>query len=152
MRNHLLIPILLFTVMIFSPALSAEERITVKRVVYDLKTGDIKKLKLYLISAVANNSIHYEKNFEELKVTVVIHGNSYKFFQKNMTDPDMIELGKRLHSFHETYDVTFQICEVGLKKRKIPQSTLYDFVEIVPNATIALIDSQNEGYAYLPLY
>jgi len=123
-----------------------------KKVVYDLKSGDISTLELRLISAVVRNTSYYEAKLEELKAKVVIHGQSYKFFQQNSKDIKLQELGKKLKSLHENYGVAFEICEVGMKKRKIDPKTLYPFVQIVPNATIALIDAQHAGYAFLPLY
>jgi len=33
----------------------------------------------------------------------------------------------------------------------LTKKDVYDFVKIVPNSTIGLIDRQNEGYAYIPV-
>jgi len=61
------------------------------------------------------------------------------------------ELKKRVTSLSVTYDVEFYICKVGLEKRKIKKKDLLSFVKIVQNASIGLIDKQNEGFAYLPV-
>jgi len=122
-----------------------------KKVVYNLTTGDIPTLETRLISAVIRNTTYYEGHLEELKAIVIIHGKSYNFFQKGQTDPKMQEIGKKLKSLHENYGVIFQICKVGMEKRKIDPKTLYPFVTIIPNATIGLIDAQHNGYAYLPI-
>ena len=133
----------------FSSALADETLSSEKKVVYDLKTGDMETLERTLISGVMKNSVYYQNKLQELKVIVVIHGESYKFFQKK---DQMSELGKKLKTLSESYGVVFEICEVGMKKRDISKQSLYPFVDIVPNASIALIDAQSEGYAYLPLY
>jgi intracellular sulfur oxidation DsrE/DsrF family protein len=132
-----------------SSALVAEESSNEIKVVYDLKTGDLKTLERTLISGVMKNSVYYQNQLQELKVTVVIHGDSYKFFQN---EKQMTTLGKKLKSLHESYNVEFEICRVGMKKRDISEQSLYPFVKVVPNASLALIDAQNNGYAYLPLH
>lgn len=133
----------------FSSVLQAEENGMEKKVVYDLKTGDTETLERVLVSGVMRNSVYYQNKLQELKVKVVIHGDSYKFFQK---ESQMTELGKKLKTLHESYGVEFEICKVGMKKRDISEQSLYPFVTVVPNASLALIDAQNEGYAYLPLH
>ncbi|MDM5272726.1 DsrE family protein [Sulfurovum sp. zt1-1] len=149
--KHLLRSFLLLLVFPFL-LLGAEENAVEKKIVYDLKSGDISVIETNLISAIANNSIYYENHFEELKVKVVIHGDSYKFFVQNSDDLKMKEIGKRLKALYDNYDVTFEMCSVGMKKRNISEKSLYPFVKVVPNSTIALIDAQNDGYAYLPLH
>jgi len=142
----------LLALMLLSSAVSAEEHSSEKKVVYDLKSGDVQTLETYLISSIVRNSTYYHDHLEELHVKVVIHGESYGFFQKNQSDQKHIEIGKRFRSLSENYDVEFEVCEVGIKKRKISPESLYDFVKIAPSAAIALINAQNEGYAYLPVH
>jgi len=37
-----------------------------------------------------------------------------------------------------------------MKKNKLTKEDIVDYVTIIPNASIGLIDKQNEGFAYLP--
>lgn len=142
---------ILLTCMMFGPSsvLAAEENSNEIKVVYDLKTGDLKTLERTLISGVMKNSVHYQNQLKELVVKVVIHGESYKFFQK---EKQMTALGKKLKTLHESYNVEFEICKVGMNKRGIAAESLYPFVKVVPNASLSLIDAQNDGYAYLPIH
>jgi intracellular sulfur oxidation DsrE/DsrF family protein len=133
----------------FSSALAAEENSNEIKAVYDLKTGDSKTLERTLISGVMKNSVYYQDQLQELNVKVVVHGDSYKFFQK---DNNMAEIAKKLKTLHESYGVEFEICKAGLKKNNIPEQSIYPFVKIIPNATIGLIGAQNKGYAYIPLH
>ncbi|MDD3592829.1 MAG: DsrE family protein [Sulfurovum sp.] len=133
----------------FSSALVAEENSHEIKAVYDLKTGDSKTLERTLISGVMKNSVYYQDQLQEFRVKVVVHGDSYQFFQK---DNNMAELGKRLKTLHESYGVEFEICKAGLKKNNIPEQSIYPFVKIIPNATIGLIGAQNKGYAYIPIH
>lgn len=133
----------------------------VKKVVYDLTTGDVKTFEKKILSAIAFEKAHYESKFEELEVAVIIHGDAYKFFIDDLAlspfkdDKKLVDakpdLSKRISSMFETYNVEFLMCGVGMKKFKIEKSTLYKFVKVVPNSTIGLIDKQNEGFAYIPV-
>ena len=131
------------------------------KVVYDLTTGDLKTFEKKLIKGIVANKTYYQSDFKELEVVVIIHGGAYKFFMKDMNHPlvkndkalekSYDELKKRVTSLSVTYDVEFYICKVGLEKRKIKKKDLLSFVKIVQNASIGLIDKQNEGFAYLPV-
>ncbi len=139
--------------------LNAQEGI--KKVVFDLTTGDVKTLEKKLLSGIASQKTYYESKFEELEVSVVIHGDAYKFFINDVAaspfkdDKKLVaaqpDLSERISSMSDIYKVEFLICEVGMKNLKIEQSTLYDFVKVIPNSTIGLIDKQNEGSAYIPI-
>ena len=131
------------------------------KVVFDLTTSDIKTFEKRLLSAIVHQKTHYEGKLEELKVVVVIHGGAYKFFIQDLAaspfkdDKNLVaahsDLSKRIASMSQNYEVEFLICEIGMRGLKIAESTLYDFVEVIPSSTIGLIDKQNEGFAYIPI-
>lgn len=133
----------------------------VKKVVFDLTTGDQKKFEQTVLSGIVKNKNHYESIMEELEVAVVIHGDAYKFFVKNLASSPygkdhelrslQDSLEKRLRSSVDNYHVKFYICQVGMNHLKIAKENIYDFVTVVPTASIGLIDRQNEGYAYIPI-
>ena len=132
-----------------------------KKVVFDLTTGDTKVFETKILSGIANFKAHYQSTLEELDVAVVIHGEAYKFFIKDLSaspykddlalNKNHYALSKRLLSMSELYNVEFLICERGMKKLKIEDESLYSFVTKVPNSTIGLIDKQSEGYSYIPV-
>jgi uncharacterized protein len=134
---------------------------SVKKVVFDLTTGDSKVFEKKVLSGIVRQKIYYEGKLQELKVAVVIHGDAYKFFVKNLQNTkykdDKIllekhdEYMKRLTTLADTYEVSIYMCDVGRNKHKLDIQDLYDFVEIIPNSTIGLIEQQNEGYAYVPI-
>lgn len=146
-------------VLSLSMLLNAEEGL--KKVVFDLKTGDTAVFEKTILSGVAVHKAHYEGKLEELDVAVVIHGDAYKFFVKNLAaspyknEKALIEghdvLAKRLRSAVENYQIHFLMCEATMKKLNISKDNVYDFVVLTPNSTIGLIDKQNEGYAYIPV-
>ena len=98
---------------------------------------------------------------QELNVAVVIHGDAYKFFIKDIaTSPykknrELISaresLEIRLRSLANNYKVKFYICQAGMTRLKIPKESIYDFVTPVATATVGLIDRQSEAYAYIPI-
>lgn len=145
--------------MSLSVLLNAQEGL--KKVVFELTTGDQKKFEQTVLSGIVKNKNHYEGLMEELEVAVVIHGDAYKFFIKDLSvSPykDDIELksvhesfAKRLQSSAENYKVKFYICQAGMNHLKIQKENIYDFVTPVPTSTIGLIDRQSEGYVYVPI-
>lgn len=139
----------------------AEENESSKAVI-NLTTGDLRKFKMYLLSGVSNSAEYYKNQLKDLKVVVIIHGDAYKFFIKDLenspyrNDKELLaeqkEIESKLNYLAINYGVRFQMCEQGMKSRKIDPKTLYKFVELIPNAFIGLVDWQNRGYAYIPLH
>ena len=131
------------------------------KVVYDLTTQNIKAFEMKILKAIVANKAYYESKLQELDVTVVIHGGSYRYFTENpntteyKTDTALLanygELKKRVKSMSETYDVEFVMCGAGMPKHGLQAKDIVKFVKIIPNSTIGLIDRQNEGYAYIPV-
>lgn len=132
------------------------------KVVYDLTTGDSKKIEKHLINSIGAVAEYYKKEQKELKVIVVISGNAYKYFVSDLKaspykeDKDAIEVQEnfspRLQKLHDTYGVTFNMCSVGMKARKIERSSLYKYVHADAMKSVYLIDAQNDGYAYMPVH
>jgi len=131
------------------------------KVVFDLTTKDLSNFELRILNATVANKAYYEGTFRELDIVVVIHGGAYRFFIK---DPEHSEykddkalvsnyktLAKRIETLATTYDVQFLVCGSGARKHGLEKKDIYDFVKFIPNATIGLIDKQNEGYAYIPV-
>lgn len=129
--------------------------------VYDLTTKDLSNFELRILKASVSNKAHYQGTLRELDIAVIIHGGAYKFFLKNPLnskfnkDKALISthkaLGTRIKTLADTYDVEFLMCEVGAHKHGLKKKDIYDFVKMIPNATIGLTDKQNEGYAYIPV-
>ncbi|MDP3301330.1 MAG: DsrE family protein [Sulfuricurvum sp.] len=147
-----------FFILILAVSLHAEE--IVHKVVFDLTTGDSKTFEKIILSGIPVQKTHFENKMEELEVAVVIHGEAYRFFVKNLTntpykkDTTLSKLQetflKRLTGSVNTYKVSYFMCESGMKRNKIVKENVYDFVTLVPTSTIGLIEKQNEGYAYIP--
>ncbi len=132
----------------------------VHRVVVDFRSGDIREFEGFLLKGLSSNIQHYRDRLEELKVVVVIHGNGYKFFIKNLqkspySDEELMkrqkEFKERLENLVKFYGVRFEICSLGLKARGISEDNIYDFVKSVYSALESLVNWQNRGYAYILL-
>jgi len=133
----------------------------VHKVVYDLTTANVAQFEKNILKGVVMNKTHYENNLQELEVSVVIHGGAYRFFVKDLQtsifkDDKTLQkvfasLQKRIASLADTYDVEFLMCGAAMPRNKLTKKDIVEFVTIVPNSTIGLIDKQNEGYAYIPV-
>ena len=147
-------------ILALSGMLFAEEG--VKQVVFDLKTGDVVTFEKKVLKGIAFEKSYYEGKLEKLDVAVVIHGDAYKFFVKDLknspykNDANLAkihdEFSKRIAAMADTYEVEFLMCEATMRALKIDKSNVYDYVKLTPNSTIGLIDKQNEHYAYIPIH
>jgi len=132
------------------------------KVVYDLTTSDVTHFEKNVLQGIVANKNYFQNSFQELQVSVIIHGGAYKYFVKNLSLTEyknetkilkeQKKLQKRIQSLAQIYDVEFLICDVGLKNHKIQKENIISVVKTVPNATIGLISKQNDGYAYIPVF
>jgi intracellular sulfur oxidation DsrE/DsrF family protein len=139
--------------------LQAEE--SAAKVVYDLTTKDLVNFERNILKGIVVNKAYYESILKELDVTVVIHGGAYRFFTKDpensifKDDTALLktykDLAKRIESMVKNYDVEFLMCGAAMPRNKLEAKDVYNFVKIIPNSTIGLIDRQNDGYAYIPV-
>lgn len=143
----------------FITSIMADE--AVKKVVFDFTSGDLSVFEKKILSGIVHQKNYYEGKLQELQVAVVIHGDAYKLFVKNLQNTQykndaalaakQSEYAKRLESLTDTYEVEFYMCEVGRKAKKLEKNDIYSFMNYVPNSTIGLINKQSEGYAYIPI-
>lgn len=131
------------------------------KVVFDLTTGNLKAFEQKVMGSLVSTKEYYKKNGKELDIVVIIHGDSYKFFLKDLNNSGFTytdelinsqeSIKKRLKNMTEKYKIKFLLCNVGATKHKLKRENIYSFVKITPSAVIALITLQNDGYAYLPI-
>ena len=150
--------ILILLLFVFGISYADEEN---PKVVYDLTTNSLAKFEKNILKGISYNKGHYESKLQELEAAVVIHGGAYRFFVKDIKstifkdDKKLVknyeELKKRIASMSETYEVEFLMCRAAMKRNKLEEKDIVEFVKIVPNSTIGLIDKQNEGFAYIPV-
>ncbi|CAA6804657.1 MAG: Unknown protein [uncultured Sulfurovum sp.] len=132
-----------------------------KKIMIDLTTGDTKTFQSRFLSGVPNMIDYFEENNDTAKTVVVIHGDAYKFFIKNLQDSPYKD-NKELHNLQDTlrkqldvltkkYSVSLEICSIGMKKRNIHTDVLYKFITPIHSAMTGLASWQNQGYAFLPI-
>ena len=149
---------ILFFTLLFTFSHADEDTL---KVVYDVTTSQQKVFEKNIFKGIVAHKIYYTSQFKELEVAVVIHGGAYKFFLKDLHNTEYIKdkkllnsyknFKKRVQSLADSYNVVFYICKIGLKRHNIKESNVLNFVHIIPNSTIGLIDKQNDGYAYIPV-
>jgi len=147
----------LLLIFIMISSLFAED-ITPKLVI-DLTTSSIKDFDKKVLQNIAYNKTYYENSLKELEVAVVIHGGAYRFFVNDIDktvfkeEKELVkvysDLKKRIATMADTYEVEFLMCRAALSRYKLTEKDIVDFVKIIPNSTIGLIDKQNEGFAYI---
>ncbi|MBU1927498.1 DsrE family protein [bacterium] len=132
------------------------------KAVYDLTSGDSAKIEKDMIKSIKNVSQYYKGQNKKFKTIVVISGDAYKYFIRNLSDspysedksaleiqPKFISVLKELN---DSYHVTFKMCSAGMKARGIKLETVYKFVHADAIKNVYLIDAQNAGYAYIPVH
>ena len=131
------------------------------KVVVDLTTGDLPKLKARLLEALPKLKAHYAAQGKALDAVVVVHGEAYRFFLKDLEGtPYASEAGLReaQADLHKRIDalraegVRFEVCSVGMGRLGLKPEQLQPGVGVAASAVIALIDWQNAGYAYVPVH
>jgi len=130
-------------------------------VVYSMRTGNLKTFEEKFIKATMALHDHYAKKNEKLISVVVISGEAYRFFLKELDDTPYDEdialinaqkdVAKALALLSEKYDVRFEVCSLGMKSRKLALSNLYANVHPIYSARSGLIEWQNRGYAYFSI-
>jgi len=131
------------------------------KLVIDLTTSSVAQFEKHILKGLVVHKTHYQNNLKELEVAVVIHGGAYRFFVKDLQSSmfkDDKELSKvyadfktRIATMFDTYDVEFLMCKAAMKRNKLQDKDIVEFVKLVPTSTIGLIDKQNEGFAYIPV-
>jgi len=144
-----------------SESVSEDDEEITRKVVFDLTTGDMKTFEQRILSGVARYTAYYQGKIQEFSAVVVIHGDAYKFFVKDLAQSPYKDqtalvkanndLKKRIASAKDTYGVEFLMCEANMRKAKLTEKDIYPFVKLVPSSTMGLIEKQNEGYAYIPV-
>jgi len=160
--NLLAIVSLVTGTLLFAEDVENSDEIAIKKVVFDLTTGDLKTFEQRILSGVARYTAHYEGNLQEFDAVVVIHGDAYKFFVKDLAhspykNEDALvkinnDLKARISTAEDMYGVEFIMCEANMRKAKLTERDIYPFVKLVPSSTMGLIEKQNEGYAYIPVW
>ena len=156
-----LIALSMLPVMATQLSASESDEEVVRKVVFDLTTGDMKTFEQRILSGVARYTAHYQGIMQEFDAVVVIHGDAFKFFVKDLANSpykDQAKLVKankdlkiRIASASDIYEVEFLMCEANMLKAGLTQEDIYPFVKIVPSSSMGLIEKQNEGYAYIPV-
>lgn len=141
----------------FTVLLAAEQK-----AVFDLTTGDEATIEKHLIKNIEGLARYYKANDITFKAVVVISGNAYKYFVRDLEsspfkgEADLARAQKKLApllaKLHREYQVEFDMCQAGRRARNIDMKVLYDYVRSDKNKSVYLIMWQNRGYAYLPVH
>lgn len=133
-----------------------------QKVVFDLTSGDEATINKHLIRNIEGLGKYYKANDIDFKVVVVISGNAYKYFVKDLKNSPykgklkVAQSQKRLEpllaKLHTRFGVEFDMCKAGMEARHIDKEVVYNYVKTDLTKSVALIKWQNAGYAYLPVH
>ena len=133
-----------------------------QKAVFDLTSGDEAAIEKHLIKNIEGLAAYYRANDIDFKAVVVISGNAYKYFVRDISNSPFKgerelpraqkKLAPLLERLHSEYHVEFDMCKAGMKARGIDKKVLYDYVKSDLTKSVYLIKWQNEGYAYLPVH
>lgn len=131
------------------------------KVVIALTTGDLQKVRGHLLTGIAGMAKHYREQGKKLSAVVVIYGEAYRFFLKDLAGTPFAndtavkaaqaELRKDLEALSRDFGVRFEVCQAGMNKRGLSTANVYDFVHVTPNALWSVIEWQQRGYSYLSI-
>jgi uncharacterized protein len=133
-----------------------------QKIMIDLKTGDMDAFSTRFIGGVSSTADYFIAQGDTVSIAVVIHGEAYKFFVENLehtqygVDQPLVTnheaLYQKLMAFQKKYNVTLDICQVGMNKKGILTEDIYPFVTPIKSAMVGEVKWQNRGYAYIPIH
>ena len=111
------------------------------KVVFDLTSGDEKRIQKKLISNLAQMRKFYQNRGDTLRSAVVISGDSFKFFDKNAHTKLSLNLKELSRAGTE-----FKICSAGMRRLHIPETSILDYVSQEFNSESSMMEYLDEGY------
>lgn len=126
---------------------------SVLKAVFDCAVGDLEwiNLRLSLIQKTAETLIREGKSYRFV-ITIhshcipIVDGNLKKYPKEKREKIKLIQ--SKLKTLKELYEIDIKACNIAMKRMKI--KNVPEFVNVVPNSWITLIELQNQGYAFIP--
>ena len=140
----------IFTFLLLT-ALSFSQEIKPLKAVFDCAVGDLNwiSLRLSLIKKTAESLMKEGKDY---KFVITIHSHCIPVVDKNAASGKRGEkiklIQSQLKTLKEFYGVKVKACSIAMKRGKVKK--VPEFIEVVPNSWITLIELQNSGYAFVP--
>ena len=131
------------------------------KVVYHVDFPDATRYSATLTSV--NNLINdVEQELREYDVQIVFVGYGIRFVTDNKLEDTpyaeteklaerRAELKGRLQTLHDIRNVKLMLCDKTRGEIGLPESELYEGVELVPSGVSYIADLQADGYAYLKI-
>ena len=84
------------------------------------------------------------------KIVVVAHARGVDFLMKGAKDPNSNRFQDIVENLKNEGGVTFEVCEITLRNRKLKKEQFIEEVAYVPSGVVEITHLQvREGYAYL---
>lgn len=126
------------------------------RAVFDITTGNPKKLKFYL-GLIADSAASIEAQGVKPEFVLAFRGPATRYMSTDHSqlDPDQakaaVQISALLDKLGKTPNLKMEQCAVAAKVLKVKASTIHPSVKVVGNSWISLMGYQNRGYALIPV-
>ncbi|MFN4263046.1 MAG: DsrE family protein [Thioalkalivibrionaceae bacterium] len=132
------------------------------RVVFHADFSDPRRFSA-MLSSLGNLVAHYENEFMDADVRVVVVSHAIRFMTENdladtpfAADDVLLEarptLLGRMRSMAELNGVQFELCDITRAFVNLPEDELAEFVTLVPSGVVRIAELQNDyGFAYLKI-
>ncbi len=117
-----------------------------QRVLYDLTTGNEKKLK-NILDRVGFIYKTYNSDSLDSSIVIIIHGESIPFF--SISNSAGLEVMRRAYSLTVGTSIEFRLCQASAKVQGYKPKDIHGFVKMVPMADAEIVKLQKHGYAYM---
>lgn len=99
--------------------------------------------------AIKANADYGPVSFDPMQHVVISHGGEAVIWAKQNYKQfkDLIDQARRLS---EQFDVRFEVCSIVARAHGFNEDDYYDFVNVVPTGSYALIYWGNKGYSVIP--
>lgn len=127
-------------------AVKSEIKYEPQKVLYDLTTGDKKRLQ-NILDRVGLLYKLYDSDPLDSSIVVIIHSDAIPFF--STANHANLELMQRAHNFTVGAPIEFRMCQAAAKVMGYKPKDIHGFVKMVPMADAEIVKLQKEGYAYM---
>ena len=83
-------------------------------------------------------------NYPDAQFEVVLYSGSV-----DMALKDKSTVAKEIASFADNENVSFKVCAMTLKRKKIDKSELIDNFDVVPDGILEIVTKQSQGWGYI---
>lgn len=137
----------LFSFYLLQSAIAEEKSYLPARVVYDLRSGNIKHIQNILDRASMLQNLYGGDPFDA-SIIIVIHDSAIPQFIKSK-QPGHRALAARAQNLMMSEIIEYRVCRASARLQGYDDKDFPDYLKLVPMADAEIISLQQQGYAYM---